>query len=183
VPITPDDKNWTWVLERSCPECGFDASSFACREVAASLRENASKWPSLLESPLARIRPSDHQWSALEYGCHVRDVFGLFDRRLVLMLEQDDPLFDNWDQDATAVADRYDEQDPEQVASDLQRAGEVLANRFDSLPGGAWTRTGRRSDGASFTVDTFSRYLLHDPVHHVHDVNAGFAQLERSRLA
>ena len=23
--ITPDDKNWTWVLERSCPECSFDA--------------------------------------------------------------------------------------------------------------------------------------------------------------
>ena len=22
--ITPDDKDWTWVLERPCPECGFD---------------------------------------------------------------------------------------------------------------------------------------------------------------
>ena len=25
VPIVPDGKDWTWVLERPCPECGFDA--------------------------------------------------------------------------------------------------------------------------------------------------------------
>jgi len=181
VPITPDDKNWTWVLERPCPECGFDASRFACHDVAASLRENASAWPRLLEDPLATSRPTDDQWSALEYACHVRDVFGLFDRRLVLMLEQEDPLFDNWDQDTTAIQDRYEEQDPVQVGLDLQAAGAVLADRFDSVHGDAWNRTGRRSDGAAFTIDAFSRYLLHDPVHHVHDVHSGFQRLERAR--
>ena len=180
MSLIPDDKNWTWVLERPCPECGFDASSFPCNEVASALRENASAWPRLLQSPVARVRPTDHQWSALEYACHVRDVFGLFDSRLVLMLEQDDPLFENWDQDKTAVADRYGEQDPEQVAEELQQAGAVLADRFDSIAPGAWTRRGRRSDGSAFTIDSFSRYLLHDPVHHVYDVKAGFEELERT---
>ena len=37
-----------------------------------------------------------------------------------------------------------------------------------------WTwvlqRTGRRSDGAHFTVETFARYFIHDPVHHLYDV-------------
>ena len=99
------------------------------------------------------------------------------------MLDQDDPLFDNWDQDQTAIDDRYDEQDPGQVGLDLQAAGAVLADRFDSVPADSWTRTGRRSDGAAFTVDTFSRYLLHDPVHHVHDVNSGFEELGRSPLS
>ena len=28
---------------------------------------------------------------------------------------------------------------------------------------------GRRSDGAAFRIDTFSRYLIHDPIHHLHD--------------
>ena len=23
MPIVPDDKDWTWVLERRCPQCGF----------------------------------------------------------------------------------------------------------------------------------------------------------------
>ena len=25
--ITPDTKDWTWVLERPCPECGFEAAA------------------------------------------------------------------------------------------------------------------------------------------------------------
>ena len=33
-----------------------------------------------------------------------------------------------------------------------------------------WTRPGRRSDGASFTIETFAKYLIHDPVHHLWDV-------------
>jgi hypothetical protein len=33
-----------------------------------------------------------------------------------------------------------------------------------------YQRSGRRSDGARFTVETFARYFIHDPVHHLHDV-------------
>jgi hypothetical protein len=31
-------------------------------------------------------------------------------------------------------------------------------------------RMGNRSDGAHFTMETFSPYLIHDPVHHLLDV-------------
>ncbi len=24
MTIVPDTKDWTWVLERTCPQCGFD---------------------------------------------------------------------------------------------------------------------------------------------------------------
>jgi hypothetical protein len=27
VSIVPDTKDWIWVLDRACPECGFDASA------------------------------------------------------------------------------------------------------------------------------------------------------------
>jgi hypothetical protein len=36
--------------------------------------------------------------------------------------------------------------------------------------GDQWRRPGRRSDGARFSIASFSRYLLHDPVHHLYDV-------------
>lgn len=180
MPITPDSKNWTWVLERRCPECGFDGSEVASRDVAEALRHNASEWPGLLSRSDVKVRPSDDKWSALEYGCHVRDVFVLFDKRLVLMLERDDPEFENWDQDRTAIEDSYDEQDPDSVGEDLLAAGRALADRFDSVPDDGWSRTGRRSDGSDFTIDTFARYLLHDPVHHVYDVTTGYEQLDRS---
>ncbi len=42
--------------------------------------------------------------------------------------------------------------------------------RFEGVDGSQWQRTGRRSDGAEFTVESFARYFIHDPVHHLHDV-------------
>ena len=100
----------------------------------------------------------------------MRDVFRLYRTRLDLMIDHDDPLFANWDQDATAVAERYNEQDPSVVSADLVAAGRALADGFDAVAGDQWQRRGRRSDGASFTVDSFARYLIHDPVHHLWDV-------------
>jgi hypothetical protein len=109
-------------------------------------------------------------WSPLEYGCHVRDVFRLFDMRLDLMLSLDQPTFDNWDQDATAIVERYDRQDPHTVRRELATSGDMLADRFDAVSGSEWRRVGFRSDGAQFTVESFGRYLLHDPIHHLWDV-------------
>ena len=177
MPITPDTKDWTWVLERTCPECGFDVTSFEREEMGNLIRSNVSQWRGLLEHPKVRDRPSDDRWSGLEYACHVRDVYELYDERLRMMLEQDDPDYPNWDQDAAAVEGRYPDQDPATVAAEIARAGEALAARFDSVEGAAWERTGNRSDGARFTVESFARYLIHDPVHHVNDVRKGYARL------
>jgi DinB superfamily len=171
MTIEPDTKDWTWVLERPCPECGLDTSSFARDEVPGMVRANAAAWRDLLTGPGDhRQRPEPGKWSALEYGCHVRDVLRLFDQRLNLMLTQDGPLFPNWDQDATAVAGRYGEQDPATVAPDLTAAADVIAAHFASVAPDQWARTGRRSDGARFTVESFARYFIHDPFHHLYDV-------------
>jgi hypothetical protein len=124
----------------------------------------------VLERDDVRVRPNGSTWSALEYSAHVRDVYRLYLYRLGLMLEQDDPLYPNWDQDETAVNDRYNEQDPATVGEELQAAAAALADAFDSVSGDQWNRAGRRSDGQSFTVESFSKYLVHDPVHHLHDV-------------
>jgi DinB superfamily len=171
MTIEPDTKDWTWVLRRPCPECGLDTQSFPRGGVAGMIHANAAAWHDLLTSPGdLRLRPSPGKWSALEYGCHVRDVLRVFEQRLTLMLTQDGPQFPNWDQDATAVADRYHEQDPAAVARELAAAADVIAAHFGGLAPGQWQRTGSRSDGADFTVESFARYFIHDPVHHLWDV-------------
>jgi hypothetical protein len=168
VRIEPDTKDWTWVINRPCPDCGLDASTLEYDDIPGHLRANAASWVQVLQRPDVRDRPKPDVWSALEYACHVRDVFVLFDQRLDRMLTEDDPLFANWDQDETAVLDKYGEQDPAVVATQIPPAAERLATRFAQVTDRA--RTGRRSDGAVFTIDSFARYLLHDPVHHLHDV-------------
>lgn len=172
VAPPPDEKNWTWVLERPCPECGFDATSVAPTAVPGLLRDNADGWHAVLAGDEAtlRHRPAPTIWSPLEYACHVRDVYVLFLERLELMLTVDGPHYSNWDQDETAVASRYHESDPATVASELMAAASALAERFDTVAATDWDRTGYRSDGAAFTVTTFARYFIHDPIHHLHDV-------------
>jgi hypothetical protein len=158
-----DDKDWTWVLERRCPECGFDAS--APHDVAAVLRDNARIWRGVVERT---ERPGEDVWSPLEYACHVRDVCVLYHQRLQLMLTADDPLYLNWDQDVTSHG--YRDEQPSVVADELAAAAEQLAVAFGGVTDEQWQRPGRRSDGASFTVDSFARYLLHDLEHHRWDV-------------
>jgi hypothetical protein len=102
----------------------------------------------------------------------VRDVFRVFDGRLALMLAEDEPEFGNWDQDKTAIDDDYAHQDPGTVADQLLHASRTLAQRFEAVLPEQWDRRGVRSDGSTFTVETLSRYLMHDPVHHLWDVDA-----------
>jgi hypothetical protein len=76
----------------------------------------------------------------------------------------------------TAIEGRYAEQDPGRVADELVAAAAAIAARFERVAGDQWQRTGFRSDGAQFTVESFARYFIHDPVHHYYDV-AGCAAL------
>jgi DinB superfamily len=173
--IVPDAKDWTWVLERRCPECGFDASACAASAVPALVRENAVRWGQLLaDGAIRRGRPNPAVWSSLEYACHVRDVYERYDHRISLMLTGWNPLYPNWDQDATAITDRYEEQEPNVVVDRLARAAEALAVRLEGVSPADLHRPGRRSDGALFTVDTIARYMVHDPVHHLWDVTTTF---------
>ncbi len=177
MPIVPDDKNWTWVLERSCHDCGFDAATFDPLTARGAIEANALRWRELLADPLATERPDDDTWSATEYACHVRDVYRLFLLRLEMMLYQDGPTFENWDQDETAIEELYSEQQPSDVAGELHAAAGMLAARYATVGGDQWQRTGFRSDGVAFTIDSFTRYLVHDPVHHVWDAEQGYQRL------
>ena len=137
MPIIPDEKDWTWVLTRPCPECSFrrfdghpghgarTASRTCCP--AGGPSSAGPTWPN------ARTTTT---WSALEYACHVRDVFSLFDQRLNLMLDDDDARFENWDQDHTAVDKDYANADPAVVSAELTAEGEQIAESFAGVQRG-----------------------------------------------
>lgn len=131
----------------------------------------AEEWVAILRSsPAVVARPEPDVWSPLEYGAHVRDVYRLFSARLHRMLTEDDPTFANWDQDQTALSERYGEQDPEVVADELETEAQSFLTQVQAIRPEQWDRPGRRSDGAEFTVLTFLQYFLHDVIHHLWDV-------------
>lgn len=170
MAITPDTRDWTWVLQEPCDECGFEADGLDPTRAGEEARAMVPRWREALSRPDARARPDEATWSVLEYACHVRDVLLLFAERLRLMREQDAPEFPNWDQDATAAQTGYATQDPRAVADELTPAADAFAREVAAVSD--WSRPGLRSNGSAFTADTLTRYAMHDLVHHLHDVRA-----------
>jgi hypothetical protein len=166
--ITPDTKDWTWVINRRCPECGFVAP--APTEVAARIEATIPRWTSALQRSDVAVRSDPHRWSVLEYGCHVRDVCRVFDGRLAQLLTTDAPTFADWDQDQAAIDGHYHEQPPGPIAADYARQAGQIAGRFARVRDDQWPRRGTRSNGSQFTVGTLAVYFLHDLEHHLHDV-------------
>ena len=171
-PIAPDTKDWTWVLEQPCADCGFDPTAQPLAAVPGLIHDTAMAWSQVLRRPDVRDRPAPEVWSPLEYACHVRDVHRLFAERVELMLREDEPTFANWDQDETAIASRYSEQDPAEVDVDLIEAAGHVAGLYSTVTPETAGRLGFRSNGSVFSIETLGLYHLHDVVHHVHDVGA-----------
>ncbi|CAM3801413.1 DinB family protein [Tsukamurella strandjordii] len=175
MAITPDTKDWTWVMERACPECGYDPDSVRRTDVGDRIARSAAGWEAVLARPGVAVRPDERTWSPLEYGCHIRDVHRIMRSRLALMLSYDEAVADgarfaNWDQDATADEDDYTAQDPAVVARELAAAAADFADAYRAVGEDQWERRGLRSNGSAFTVDSFARYALHDLEHHRVDV-------------
>ncbi|WP_040804002.1 hypothetical protein [Nocardia concava] len=190
MPIVPDAKDWTWVLERACADCGFDPAATAFEAVPGLTRDSAARLAVALERPDAAQRPDDSTWSTLEYAAHVRDVCRIFGHRLdiartgsvrpgpviggydttVTVGDNGIPMFANWDQDVTAVAENYAAAETAIVATELAAAAETVARAFESVPVGERDKAALRSNGSAFTIDSMARYFIHDLVHHVHDV-------------
>ncbi|WP_444543792.1 DinB family protein [Nocardia camponoti] len=171
--IVPDTKNWTWVLDRACDDCGYSGATTSFASVPALTVDSANRIAATLTRPDVRVRPDDATWSTLEYAAHVRDVCRIFTRRLALTLASGDEVarFENWDQDATAIEDRYNEQDPETVRAELVEAAETVSKAFANVTPEQLSLEAERSDGSRFTVDSLGRYFVHDLVHHVNDVH------------
>lgn len=165
MAIIPDTKDWTFVLQRPCDECGFDAASTDPESAGDVVLAAVSRWRSVLGRPGAATRPDASTWSAVEYACHVRDMLDLFAGRLELIRDEDDPLFENWDQDEAAVAARYDRQSAPEVAVGLAAAASSFASAVATVTD--WSRPGRRSNGSVFTAATLTTYGLHDHEHHL----------------
>ncbi|HPU12982.1 MAG TPA: DinB family protein [Aeromicrobium sp.] len=165
MDIEPDAKDWTWVLERPCTDCGFDPADFSLASVHADVSDMVVRWAAVLGRPNAKQRPNETTWSPTEYGCHVRDVFWLFNERLRKTRTLDEYRFINWDQDETAVDDNYARQNPEDVRGQIAAAaGDFIAEveRIEDP-----NKVAIRGIATRFTAESMTAYAMHDLRHHL----------------
>ncbi|WP_026919373.1 DinB family protein [Gordonia shandongensis] len=170
MTIEPESKDWTWVIDTPCVDCGFDPGTLTRAGVADRIAASAAGWETVLSRPGVAERPDPQTWSPLEYACHVRDLYTVMRQRLELMRERQPARFADWDQDAVAVAGDYRGQDPVAVGAALAANAREFADAYRAVPERDWTRRGERGDGRPFTVETLARYAIHDVEHHRVDV-------------
>jgi hypothetical protein len=170
-------ESWDWmrVLVEPCPHCGTDVSVVGPADLPDAVRAEAGRWETLLaetDDDQLRARPDDGSWTALEYGCHCRDVLSVMTERVARTLVEDDPEYGWWDHEASAVDEHYNEQDPMGVAGDLGANAEWLAGTLALVEGAEWDRRGTRRGAEPFTVAGLARFTLHELVHHREDAES-----------
>lgn len=165
-PATPDTRDWTFVLDGGCPECGYTPHDPAT--TGARLRAGVPRWQAVLQRPDVAERPAATVWSALEYACHSRDLISVLGQRVRAMITEDTPVFADYDGEAEAIRRRFWAADPAGVARQIAARTDETVDIVEGVED--WERDGLRSDGRRFTVAQLCRYLLHDVEHHLHDV-------------
>lgn len=168
----------------ACPECGCEFETLDRPQILHTLAALADDQRLLLESvdaPLLRAHPRPGSWSALEYGCHVRDVLR-FQRDRVAAAQADDvPLFTSMRRDERAVEERYNEQDPRAVARQLVAAADDLAAMLSALDEAGWLRSGVYPwpVRAVRTVEWIGQRTVHELAHHLFDCRRLLADTPR----
>lgn len=175
VPEAPvaDVKDWSWVTQRQCPDCGFDPASVSPADLPGLIVAAAERFAVAVEKEGAEERPCLQVWSPIEYGRHVADVIEVMGQRLKQILEADgEPVqFENWDQGAAALENEYWKANGHATSVLIREGAEESAKDWAEPKGEQWSWVGVRGDGAEFTTETLGLYFAHDLIHHLHDVD------------
>lgn len=179
--VVTDANETVPAVDGVCEECGFDYDGLSDAETIEQVRGFGRKYRAPLSrglpgeslDDLVRAHPLDGVWSALEYACHVRDVFEVQRARIELAQAEDTPTFESMDRDGRVVRDAYNTQDPATVADALATNAEALAVTLEGLSDEGWARTGIYHYPDLPTerpVRWITRHTAHEGRHHLLDI-------------
>jgi hypothetical protein len=158
----------------ACAECGYAHEGLSRGQVLAVVPELAAEHAQLLTSAsaeLVRGHPRAGSWSALEYGCHVRDVLRVQRERVLCAQVEEVPDFAAMRRDERVIEERYNEQDPAEVAAALAGAAAAFTEVLAGFGGAGWLRTGVYNwpVRAVRSVEWIGRHTTHELAHHLFD--------------
>jgi DinB superfamily len=159
-----------------CDECGFVYDAVERDAIPEALRALAVRYQAVLADTgvsVLRAHPRTGMWSALEYSCHVRDVFRVQRERVQLAIAEDQPTFASMRREERVVEERYNGQPPAQVAHEITGAAASLARLLESLDDDDWQSTGIYNwpERRVRTVEWIGRHTIHEGEHHLQDID------------
>jgi hypothetical protein len=172
--VGDDVKGWV------CPECGLQYAPISPTDAIAAVRSFPRRYREALfgfaddvdQDPDAviRRRPDATTWSALEYACHVRDALDWTADAIRRTNREREPVIGAYDPDERAGVERHNEQDPDVVLEQLQRAAERLVVALRDVDANDWGRLGHFPWGDRDLLTT-ARNAVHEGSHHLRDVD------------
>jgi len=170
-----------------CDSCRFVYADVDMAAIPARLTAFGTQYTALLLPPdrsgawfgILRTRPDEGVWSALEYACHVRDVFLVQRDRLYTVLMEDTPTFTPMYRDQRVALARYNAQDPEVVAAQLATAAQLIAQAFDVLDSAQLQRCCIYNFPAPTERSLLwvGQHAIHEGEHHLRDIASGIARV------
>jgi hypothetical protein len=145
--------------------------------LGGSLLESAAAWREFLvtaDDGYLRAIPAPGVFSPLQYGAHVRDIQRVYGDRILLMLEEESPVFPQFNP-AEGEWEDFNRLAPGDLAGGIEGQAERLAHILDGLEPEDWSRTMIRDGGTDgvyeFTVAGLASYAVHESHHHLLDAN------------
>jgi hypothetical protein len=162
--------------ERCEEGCAFVWDAIDPNEIGARIRKGAADIAHLIEiGSVTDVRLSQEVWSPLEYAGHVRDVLFNLRDRLVVALNEDNPLCKGLFGTPRIELGLYRGDSSALVAQELQTAASLFARTWERIPEDLRSRTmvygyPRLADRSLTWV---AAQALHEVEHHSEDVKAG----------
>ncbi len=172
-------EGWQWARAQTdrCPQCGQRPAEVERDALGGELLESAAAWRTFLLSAddgYLRTIPEPGIFSPIQYGAHVRDIERAYADRILLMLDEDNPVFPQLNPDEAAW-DGYNHLCVVELADDIDAQARRLAEILDTLQPADWSRTMIRDGGSDgvfeFTVVGLANYAVHESHHHLLDAN------------
>jgi hypothetical protein len=157
-----------------CEECGFVYDLGAADTFADRVRAAAAAYAEPLRGDPAvlRERTAPGVWSPLEYACHVRDVLLVQRERVLAARRRETPVAESMGRDERVGDDGYAEQQPGDVARQLQDAALMFAHTLGRLGPADWDRTVVYTypERAERPLRWLAAHTLHELRHHLLDI-------------
>jgi hypothetical protein len=159
----------------TCEECSYVYEELATVDISERLRHFGPRYRQALadvEVVAALARPEPRTWSALEYVCHVRDVFLVQRERVVLAQVEDRPNFARMHRDERVALCGYTAQPVASALDQIEMAAEMCAAVFHHVEGAAWARrfVYNWPSATEHDLAWLGRHTVHEGEHHLMDV-------------
>jgi hypothetical protein len=169
VPPLPGD-------DHVCADCRLDYGALPVQVAAAIVAAVPDRARAAVQGQpdaALRRRPEPDTWSAVEYLCHLRDVYMTTTIRLHRARTEALPVVEPMLNDLRARRFRYADSDVPAVLGELAAAVAGVADELRRVGPDGWDRRVLRRPGEERTVGWLLRHAAHEGRHHLADVERG----------